>query len=376
MNTLAAFWTPWSWSGDGDGPPSQQLEHRARQKQDRGEGEQHIPSSPCSRPQSAPATTMRVPASSLPDQEPQPKVGGDHGDGTTSRLSQRTGTNTRSTGDLPCRRIGDLAAAPGGAPNLFAAARRRGCERGGHGDQAPAASPDFQELGPSDFGSTPLTGCDLDALPTGFLHGPRPVAAIDKSGGGRQFRRETLMARRGSSSGSEGKKHVCLGQQTKAKKRPATFRPTTAPATDRGRRVSPEDKNGVDRPNAPPGERTPLLGRRSGDVGDSDTDDNGSGSVPTWKGVYRAPPSLSTRSPSSLGSTSTSLAALLEVWTKREFAAAKRAVSCRPQRSRLCLALRAHESTSAGMAAAQRAHRGAFVMSKMGNAKARSTWRP
>lgn len=230
---------------------------------------------------------------------------------------------------------------------------------------------------------------------------PPAAVAVDSGGGGSKFHPETLMARRWSSSGSKGTHNNGRDDQrtkmntkkkktkTKSKKRPATIRPTSAPAAAPGGRGALEDKDGVGWLNAPLGERSPLLllGCRSGgdigvqmvtggldDVGGDDSNNSGFGL--TLKGIYRAPPSLSTQSSSSRGSTSTSLATTLEQWTEREIAAAKRAVSCRPQRTRLCLALRADESTSAGMAAAQRSHRGAFVMSKMGDAKARSTWRP
>lgn len=383
MNTLAAVWAPWSWSGDDSGPPSQQLEHRDQQVQDCREEEQDKPCSFSSRPQSAPTPAKR-PSTSMPlHQVPQPEGGGDIDDGTRLRLFKKTATKSSSTSDLPRKRISVLAGSPGGGSNIFVAARDGGGERGGFGDQASAASPDFRRLGPSDYRPAPLTGCDFNALPTEFLDGPRPVVvAADNSGGGSKFRPETLMARRRSSSGIKGKQDIRHDQQTKTKKRPATLRPSTVPATDSGRStVSLGDNNGVGWLNAS------LLGRRSGDdsgvqigttggIGDVDADDSDSGTIPIWKGIHRAPPSLSTQSSSSLRSTSTSLAGTLEMWTKRELAAAKRAVSCRPQRSRLCLALRAHDSTSAGMAAAQRSYRGAFVMSKMGDAKARSTWRP
>lgn len=373
MNALAAFWTPWTWSGDDDGPASNQLQHREPQEQHHeGEGDQqNMPHSAIfSRPQSAPApSTKRTSASTPQHQVPQPEGGGDDiGDGApTLRSFQKRAEKSRSTGHLPGKRRGRRV-----------------------GDQASVASPDFRRLGPSDFRSTPLAGCDFNALPT-ELHDQPTAAAAEDQGRGSKFWPETLMARRRSSSGLVAR----LDRLTKTKRRPATFRPATAPATDHGRSFTLlEDKNDAGRlnTNASLG-KTPsllLLGGRSGDdgrgghdgtggtddVGD-DADDSDSGSGLTWSAYNRAPPSLSTQSSSaSLGSTSTSLAATLELWTKRELAAAKRAVSSRPQRSRLCLALRAHESTSAGMAAAQRSHRGAFVMSKMGNAKARSAWRP
>lgn len=200
------------------------------------------------------------------------------------------------------------------------------------------------------------------------------------------------MGGRRSSSGGKGKPGTRHERQaaTTAKKRAATLRPTTAPAAECGRKTSLVDKAGVGWLNAPLGERPPLVvGGRIGDdggvhigtaggVGGFGPNDGDNASALTWnKGIHQAPPSLSTQSTSSsLGSASTSLAATLELWTKREIVAAKRAVSCRPQRTRVCLALRANESASAGMAAAQRSLRGAFVMSKMGDAKARSTWRP
>lgn len=236
----------------------------------------------------------------------------------------------------------------------------------------------------------PLAGCDFNALPAEVLEGSRPSTAVGNGERGSKFRPETLMDRRRPSSESYRKqKNRHERRQATTKKRPATFRPTTAPATNAGRRSTLlEEKNGASWLNAPLGERPALaLGGRSGDdsgvktgaggaddVDANDSSDNGSGL--NWKGIHRAPPSLSTQSTSSLGSASTSLAATLERWTNREIMAARRAVSCRPQRTRVCLTLRASKSTSAGMAAAQRSLRGAFVMSKMGDAKARSTWRP
>ena len=85
--------------------------------------------------------------------------------------------------------------------------------------------------------------------------------------------------------------------------------------------------------------------------------------------------SLSTQSSSS--GTLTHIADTLLMWDQREIAVAERAVSARVQRKRLCRAFRAAgEWKLAAMPAAQRAYRGAFVMSKMGDARARSKWRP
>lgn len=73
-----------------------------------------------------------------------------------------------------------------------------------------------------------------------------------------------------------------------------------------------------------------------------------------------------------------SIGATLSLWKRREVAAIERAVYARPRRARLCRFFHNENasSTSGAMAAAQRAHRAGYVMSKMGNAKERSTWRP
>eukprot|EP00903_Cladosiphon_okamuranus_P014480 g13431.t2 len=403
MKTLAACWTPWSCSGDDDDQPSQDQKRLHQQEEpDSGEMEGHEQTSPLSRPKSAPAPTTKTPATTQPYQAPPPQGGGEIDNGITSGSPHKASMNSRSTGDLRRKRTDDLAGAPGAAANRFAAAATGGGaeERGLFGEQASPASPDFRRLGPSHFRSMPLAGSDFNAIPAESLGGLLPAVAVDSGGvGGREFHPETLVPHQRSSSGSTGTHNPRHDQRTKTnmtkktkrkpRKRPAMIRPATAtaPATDPGGRGAVEDKDGGGWLNPPPGERSPLLlGGRNGSsngmqvvkggVDDAGGDVSDSASGLTWKGIGRAPLSLSTRSSSPQGSASTSLAATLELGTKREIAAAKRALSCRPQRARLCRALRTHASTSAGMAAAQRSLRGAFVMSKMGNAKERSTWRP
>eukprot|EP00752_Nemacystus_decipiens_P007815 g6980.t1 len=324
------------------------------------------------------------------EEVPQPEVEGDDDDAHTLRLSQKTAAKSRSIGDLPSKQVGGLAGAPGGTGNLFAAAGRGQGKRGvACREGASPASPDFRRLGPSDHRSTPLAGCAFNALPVEFLDVSRPASAVGNENGGNTSRVEILMARHRPASRSKGKQRTRHERQGATQKRPAPPRPTTAPAplNDPRRRMPLEDKRGVGWLNAPLGEGPPrLLGGRSGDnsgleggaggVGDVDANDRDSGFGLTDEGIHQALPFLSTQTTSSPGSASASPAATLGPWTTREVVAAKRALSCRPQRTRVCLALRARASTSAGMAAAQRSHRGAFVMSKMGDAKARSTWRP
>lgn len=62
-------------------------------------------------------------------------------------------------------------------------------------------------------------------------------------------------------------------------------------------------------------------------------------------------------------------------WDK-EMIVARRAVSGRTKRQAVCRLFTTREGVAAGMTAAQRALRGPFVMSRMGNARARALWRP
>ena len=401
---MAAVWTPWSWSsGDGsdggdDGPPFQQQQgadqRKQRERQGRepgGDAHQASSSAACflsGRPRSAPAptTTGSFSASVLPQQPAAHRQaeGADdnHNLDLSPPLAHEKAARSSSAGDLPRWRSGGPAVAPGRASARSKAGMGEGRRGWGFGNEASAASPDFRRLGPSDCRSTPLAGCDFDALGTMGLSGggtPLAVAGERSSDGETRFRPEALMmpCRRSSSPSQDGRQRS--GNRPRSKK--------TQKTTNKGKKKETRTAASLSAaaPDTAPGARPfscsledgLCVGRGGFETVDSTSSGDGASSS-TRRDLSRAPASLSTQSSSSsLGSTSAvSIAATLDLWNSRELAAAKRAVSSRPRRSRLCLAMRAQESTSAGMAAAQRSLRGAFVMSKMGNAKSRSRWRP
>ncbi len=418
---MAAVWTPWSscdpsgtgedapnprqQQGEEDDQPRARPEQRERQEQERGD-EKHEPSASAaaslSRPRSAPAPTTRgLSASALLQQRParQPELGGDEDNDVPSSpltVDHEKPAGSRSAGDLPrCWRNGGPAVAPGGALSPPGAGMGEGRKGLGRGDEASsAASADFRRLCPSDFRSTPLTGCDFNGLAAGLAGGPPPLAvggdplAVrgDRSSDGEsRFRPETLMTScRGSSLQSQGDRRPghrpnprrTNGRKAREKNKKKNKKIMKKPPAASLSAAAPDTERGGFLPFSCSLERGVCVGRGGFEIVDSSSDDEG-GFDSARRDLSRAPPSLSTQSSaSSLGSTSVSIAATLDLWNNRELAAAKRAVSSRSHRSRLCRAMRAQESTSAAMAAAQRSLRAAFVMSKMGNAKERSGWRP
>lgn len=105
----------------------------------------------------------------------------------------------------------------------------------------------------------------------------------------------------------------------------------------------------------------------------------GSGPTTTKPARYDShlPPNLTSCAESTNGTTAAgSLMSTLTLWRDGEVAAARRGVSGRTQRKRICRMFSTRGGSVAGMAAAQRAIRGPYVMSRMRDAKVRTHWRP
>lgn len=320
---MAAVWTPWAWR-----PP--------------GREQACFPSS---RPRSAPATAKGPAAVVLHHTARQrqrptcdPQTESSPGSGSFPSLHHRSGKGT----------------GPSRGPRWLEVSTSRGegvVER-------LAASADSKRLGllSGSSSATRLVGCQGAALPAD--PSSRSSASV--------FRPETLM-----------KTTVRTPPPPRSGGRRQHRRPTIARPTCEGRRSSSSStaesisitgcihvhraansKVGSVRSSNRAGERTKEEATRD-----------------LSRILLTTPcPSLST--PSTSSATGTSIAATLKLWSHRELAEAERAVCSRFQRKAICRAFSARQGVAAGMAAAQRAHRGAYVMSRMGDAKARSQWRP
>ena len=277
------------------------------------------------------------------------------------------------------------------------------------GDRAKA-SPEFRLLGPS--ACSPLVGCPESMRQLAGQSSANGGGSVSSCGSSSRFRPETLMKTRTTRlKRGERRPHPTRKKQNNnthpngggGRGVRAVEAAAAAAAAGGGRlhhhiigRLSEEKKSNfgvLDEKRkisklTIPGPPLPAPADESSESGDSSSSINScldsASSAAGGKGEQiigrfwgsSISSSLSTQSSSS-GMTRTAIAETLRMWDRRELAAAERAVSARPERRRLCDAFRTRESTLlAGMTAAQRAYRGGFVMSKMGDARARSSWRP
>lgn len=310
---MAAVWTPWSWSC----LPT----------------DQHPPSS--WRPRSAPAPCGG--RSATPSQAGYQSKRGAAGS-TPPSCKLRAEEQQRSGSEVwRCDTSRSIAAG----------AKPHSAVRGG---DEMSASPEFRRLGPWDPCVTPLTGCEAATLNVDV---GREFPASEDSCCGSAFRPETLITGVRSPRGRRPRQKLSSGPST----------------SDQRRRRASKDGGARSVGSKTSTPRKEPSSRTSGGVGFA-RDVTGVNILSTASDPLLTPP------PSLLAGTS--IAETLSMWSKREVAAAERAVSARPQRRRLCRAFKRirESSSSSAMAAAQRAHRGAYVMSKMGDARARSAWWP
>lgn len=416
---MAAVWTPWAWAGSDDEKGDQGRQRHQRRSKQQQRQQQRPPQphpSPVLRPRSAPA--------SAPERKPttislQLAVRRPELDDATTLDDDDTGSppstpfyslrgKGASTGDLTLRASDGGGMATRGAldrdlaPNRRERGEGRGLDgRGGgqrRGEAAPP-SPDFRRLGPSSASSNSLAGWDFNDLTE-----PSAVAgnSENKNREGRGLRPEVVGAKsdsRLSPSNHKGDRNRCYLWRKQKKRQGGACHPPVD--TD-------NERNALDFSFPAGTGGTTMYGDEKGDGGERgsggvgfcvvgvDGDGGGGGDVRAGLHLPRRyysqgatlptpsrAPSLSVQSsPSSPQSGSRRCASSPtalpeeEPCGKEELEEARRAVSSRLQRRRVCSAFRAHEPASAGMAAAQRAYRGAFVVNKMGDAKARSTWRP
>lgn len=431
---MAAVWTPWAWAcSDDDESDQRRHEHRRnrqqqqqqRQQQQQQQHQRQPPPFPSvSRPQSAPASAPKrltatislQRAAGRPDREDVTTLGDDDVESsplpsTSFRSTEENVAKSSSTGDLMLRVSGG-----GGFPTRralndhFSAAetreeKREGLDATGGGRRRGQASPssDFRRLGPSNACSSPLTGCDFNALTWTSSAGAAPSAVASASEKKRNersyFRPEAVGAKSKcrSSPSKKGKRNRCHRRKKQERQDAAachsindagnvcgtntagfSFPARTGSAMFGGKSII--SGGGV---------RLRVFGFDGDDGGGGGDDDLGAGllfprgdnSRPAVLLTSESAPSLSTQPPPSSGNSNRraftpTMPEEEPMRSNDELEEARLAVSSRSQRRRLCSAFRAHEPASAGMAAAQRAYRGAFVVNKMGDAKARSTWRP
>lgn len=208
----------------------------------------------------------------------------------------------------------------------------------GEARYAAVASPEFRSLGPSDAGPTALTGCEGTVLDVGNYHAfehrniggtPPECLRIPRTRGPRKKQRNP----------SSGGLHRSSSRYTKPQ----------GDLVVHG--AIPLGGNSREKGTATPGRDS------------------------TTRVLRTECPSLSTKSSCS-SEACASIAATLLLWNQRELSRHRSCLDHRPQRKHLCEAFRTRASVPIGMTAAQRAHRGAYVMRKMGDARVRSTWRP
>lgn len=320
---MAAVWTPWAWR-----PPAREKAY-----------------SPSSRPRSAPATAKGPAAVALHHMARQrqrptcdPQTESPPGSGSFPSLHYRSGKGT-GTSRGP-RRLEASTSRGGGVVERF------------------AASADSKRLGllSGSCSATRLVGCEGAALPV-------DPSSRSSASGCSVFRPETLMKTtvRTPPPRSGGRRHH---------RRPTVARPT---CEERRSSSTAESIGSFGRIHAHRAANSKVGSVRSSNRGGGRTKEEATSDLS--RVLLTTPcPSLST--PSTASATGTSIAATLKLWSHRELAEAERAVCSRFQRKAICRAFSARQGVAAGMAAAQRAHRGAYVMSRMGDAKARSQWRP
>lgn len=270
-------------------------------------------SPPSSRPQSAPAPATNSSAlPSQPKRRPRSNVG---------RLSSTFPLAQKEDMLIGSRvwHCGNGSKRIGGAVQRAAA-----------GATIQAAASDFRRLGPSGCSSTKLTGCEGTDI---RVKDNFPALGTGCSSGFRHRRKSEACPNGGDPRHDSGLTDGVTRQMSNL----------MTPISSAG--TSPRSRSGV-----------------------------GSGRDTSISVLCTTSPSRFTQSPSS--KTGTSIAETPWVWNYQDLAAAELAVRARPHRMRFCRAFRTRESSSAGMTAAQRAHRGAYIVNKMGDARVRTTWRP
>lgn len=318
MNSMAAVFTPWAWH-----PPAEK--NRAKHS--------------CERPQSAPPTretddpppsVPHHPVSAPPVSRDSassisPILKGSDVNGSVPSPERRTAENRPRNG------AGNDAKAGADCPSKTSARRR-------------VASPDFRSLGPSESFATiaTLIGRDGNVFPPsdrstcayssdgdadhGFAHAKRQTATTEEAVSG------PWRNRRGRDNGT-----------------PVTHRrsTTTNPHDDHTREIM---RNSSNLASPRPGSAHPTPGiEKRGSCG-------------------------AKNARSQIVASSFRIISICQ--SDRELAVARRAVSGRAKRQAVCRLFSTREGAAAGMTAAQRALRGPFVMSRMGNARARASWRP